>query len=58
MNVHQRIRGQEEEVFGFNADETNMSKVKATKQVSMGKVRIVPIEMNGTSGWAWTGAEE
>ena len=58
MNVHQRIRGQSEEVFGFNADETNMSKVKATKQVSMGKIRIVPIEMNGTSGWAWTGAEE
>ena len=58
MNVHQRIRGQSEEVFGFNADETNMSKVKATKQVSMGKIRIVPIEMNGTSGWAWTGANE
>ena len=58
MNVHQRIRGQSEEVFGFNADETNMSKVKATKQVSMGKIRVVPIEMNGTSGWAWTGAEE
>jgi len=58
MNVHQRIRGQEEEVFGFNADETSMSKVKATKQVSMGKIRVVPITISGTSGWAWTGADE
>jgi len=44
-------------VFGFNKDETNVSKLKADKQISMSPLRTVPINYGTYKGWAFTLSE-
>lgn len=57
LNVHKRIRGQQEEVFRINSDESNMSKIRADKQIAMGGMRMVPLEIDGMVGWADVGED-
>lgn len=57
FEVHSRTVGGDR-IFGFNDDETNVSKLKADKQISMAPIRIVPINYSTYKGWAWTLSEE
>jgi hypothetical protein len=45
-------------VFGFNDDETNVSKLKADEQITMAPLRVVPINYGTYQGWAWTISED
>jgi hypothetical protein len=45
-------------VFGFNDDETNVSKLKADEQISMAPLRAVPIDYGTYKGWAFTISED
>lgn len=45
-------------IFGFNGDETNVYKLKADQQISMGPIRAVPLEYGNYKGWALTRTEE
>ena len=57
FEVHKQEAGGER-IFGFNDDETNVSKLKADKQISMAPARILPINYSTYKGWAFTLSEE
>lgn len=57
FEVHsQKVGG--DRVFGFNDDETNVSKLKADEQISMTPIRIVPVDYGTYKGWAFTPSKE
>jgi hypothetical protein len=45
-------------VFGFNKDETNVSKLKVDNRISMSPMKIVPINYDSYKGFAFTLSEE
>lgn len=57
FEVHKQDAGGNR-IFGFNDDETNVSKLKADEQIGMPPMRIVPISYSTYSGWAFTASEE
>ncbi len=57
IEVHSKEAGGDR-VFGFNGDETNVSKIKVDKQVSMAPLRTVPIDYGTYKGWAFTLSQE
>jgi len=57
FEVHKQEAGGER-IFGFNDDETNVSKLKADQQISMAPMRIVPVDFGAYSGWAFTPSKE
>ena len=54
FEVHRKVLGSEKQIFGFTADETNVAKLKADSQIQLGGLRVVPIEVDGKTLWAWT----
>lgn len=57
FEVHSKEVGGDR-VFGFNKDETNVSKLKADNQISMPPMRTVPINYDSYKGWAFVLSEE
>lgn len=57
LEVHSKDAGGER-VFGFNKDETNVTKLKADKQITMQPMRIVPINYDSYAGWGLVPARE
>jgi hypothetical protein len=57
LEVHSKEAGGAR-VFGFNKDETNVSKLRADEQITMPPMRIVPIEYGSYKGIAFTPSEE
>jgi len=57
FEVHKKDLGGNR-VFGFNDDETNVSKLKADKQIGMPPIRTVPINYSTYKGWAFVLSEE
>lgn len=57
FEVHKKDAGGNR-IFGFNDDETSVSKLKAEKQIGMPPMRIVPVNYSTYTGWAFTESKE
>ena len=53
LNGYSDAEGSLENVFTINRDLTEVSKLKARKQIEMPPLKIVPITTNGNEGWAF-----
>lgn len=59
LEVHQKVIGQDYEIFGFNGAETNTYQLKTEKQFTMGDTRVLPIDDGlGLVGWAFAPKKE
>lgn len=53
LNGYSDAEGTMENVFTINRDMTEVSKLRSRKQIEMPPLKVIPINTNGNSGWAF-----